>query len=90
MVKIIKSKGLTKRGGRSEKERNTERGKWSVRKQKKGEKNAWSQSLCAYRGERSAGRMVVVGGGPSHNPNTSLLLWYLSSISSSRAVGYDV
>ena len=30
------------------------------------------------------------GGGPGRDPNASLLLWYLTSTSPSRAVGYDV
>ena len=39
MVKIIKEKSLAKkREGGSEKERKVERGKWSVRKRKKGER----------------------------------------------------
>ena len=52
MVKIIKSKGLTKRGGGSEKERDTERGKWSVRKRKKEGKKTQGRKVRVPTGGR--------------------------------------
>ena len=87
-VKIIKAETEKRRVEGTEKERDTERGKRSVRKRKKGGKKRKAQDVCFLEGGVSR-RNGSGGGGPARDPNGGVHGGTYSS-STTRVEGYDL